>query len=142
MKNSLRSWWRAVPQHIRKPVVFVCGILCIVLSPVVGSLPGPGGLIVLLAGIGILASEFDWAENLRAVLTEKVPAEVKKRWRPTPRWELVFDATTLLLLGAAILFYIRGTLVPVVSFTMTAAAIAAFNRNRLSRLSNFFKHKR
>ncbi|TXG75998.1 hypothetical protein E6P97_04435 [Patescibacteria group bacterium] len=141
MKHRLHNWWKAVPKTVRKPIVFVFGMLCVVLSPVVGSIPGPGGIIVFLAGIGILASEFDWAENFKAVLTEKVPAELKKRWQPTPRWMLVFDATSLALLAGAVAFYLNGYTLPVISFTMTALAIALFNRHRLSRIAALFKRK-
>lgn len=139
MKHFVKSWWKAIPQSVRRAAVFVVGMLLILISPIVGSIPGPGGIIVFLAGISILASEFDWAENFRAVLTEKVPAELKKRWQPTPRWMLVFDVTSLALLAGAVVFYMNGFVIPVISFTATAVAIALFNRNRLSRISERIK---
>jgi hypothetical protein len=142
VKAFLRRLWFIIPKAFRKPLVFVVGLLLILVSPVVGSIPGPGGIIVFLAGIGILATEFDWAENLKVALTKTVPAELKKRWQPTPRWELVFDATTVALLAGAIVFYVNGFRVPVVSFTATAVAIAVFNRNRLDRLKARLKRKR
>lgn len=141
MKHYVRSWWKAIPQGVRQAIVFVLGMLLILISPVIGSIPGPGGIIVFLAGISILASEFDWAENLRAVLTEKAPAELKKRWQPTPRWMLVFDVTSLALLVGAVVFYINRFIVPVISFTATAVAIALFNRNRLARIRARIKRK-
>lgn len=141
VKSFLRKCWHIIPKGLRKPLVFVIGILLVVISPIVGSVPGPGGIIVFLAGIGILATEFDWAENLKIALTEKVPAELKKRWRPTPRWELVFDVTTLALLAGAVVFYINELFVPVISFTATAVAIAVFNRNRLERAKKHLKRK-
>ena len=141
MKHRVRSWWQAVPDSIRKPLVFVVGILCVLLSPVVGSLPGPGGIVVFLAGIGILASEFDWAENLKVALTKTIPTELRKRWQPTPRWMLVFDVVSLSLLAGAVVFYINHVLVPVISFTATAAALALFNRDRLARIKAWIKRK-
>jgi hypothetical protein len=95
-----------------------------------------------LAGIGILATEFDWAENLKVALTQTVPEELKKRWQPTPRWELAFDVTTIALLAGAVVFYLNQIYVPVVSFTATAVAIAVFNRHRLDRLKARLKRKR
>lgn len=142
MKHRVKSWWKAIPQSIRTPIVFVVGMLCIVASPIIGSLPGPGGVFVFLAGIGILASEFDWAENLKAVLTETVPKELKKRWQPTPRWEIAFDITSLTLLLYAGWLLFNHHIIPVISLTGAAIAIAAFNRNRLSRLKSRLKHKR
>lgn len=116
-------------------------MLLIVTSPLVGWLPGPGGIVIFLAGISVLASEFDWAENFKVVVTEKVPQELKRRWQPTPRWALTFDITCLLLLVAAYICYARAIYMPVISFTLAASMLALFNRNRLQRLKQFFNRK-
>lgn len=42
------------------------------MSLFVGSIPGPGGIPVFLAGIAILASEFSWAERLRDLILEYI----------------------------------------------------------------------
>lgn len=134
------EWWKKLPDKLRRPFVFVVGMLLILLSPIIGSVPGPGGIIVFLGGIAILASEFDWAENLKAVILEKVPTELKKRWQPTPRWQIVFDITSLGLLALAIMFFVQGIYLPVLSMTAASVAIALFNRNRLQRIKNRLKH--
>ena len=52
---SLRSQWQALG---RIPAVrtglFVFGILLLLLAPVVGALPGPGGVIVFGAGLALV----------------------------------------------------------------------------------------
>lgn len=138
----LYRWWKALPDSIRRSIVFVVGMVLILVSPLVGSVPGPGGIIVFLAGIAVLGSEFDWAESLQEVIMEKVPQKVKRHWRPTLRWQRVFDTTSLLLLTAAVVCYARGIYLPVLSFTTAAIAIAVFNRNRLQRFKAFLKRKR
>lgn len=135
-------WWKSLPDRIRRPVVFIFGMLLVTIAPFFGALPGPGGIIIFLGGIGVLASEFDWAENFKEVVMKKAPEEVKKRWRPTPRWQVVFDVTTLMLLTAAIVCYLQEIYLPVVSLTAAAIAITAFNRNRLERLKTRIKRKR
>lgn len=39
------------------------GVLCLLLVPFLGPLPGPGGIPLLLAGFGLLATNHDWADN-------------------------------------------------------------------------------
>ncbi len=122
--------------------MFLLGMLLVTIAPFFGAIPGPGGIIVFLAGIAVLASEFDWAENLKEVVMKKAPEEVQKRWRPTPRWQLVFDITTVLLLTVAVVCLVQRVYLPVISLTTAAVAIAAFNRNRLERTKARFKRKR
>lgn len=64
MDNIKRIWWR-LPAKIRKPIVTLVGALFILASILTGWLPGPGGIPLLIIGIAILASEFEWAARLR-----------------------------------------------------------------------------
>ncbi len=141
-QTRVERWWNALPDGLRRSCVFVAGMGLVTFAPFIGALPGPGGVIVFLTGIAVLASEFDWAENLKEVITIKAPAEVKKRWKPTPKWQIVFDLTTLVLLGAAVICFTKNVYLPVVSLTAVAIAIATFNRNRLERLKARMKRKR
>ncbi len=52
-------------RNLRKIIILIVGTLVlVVLAPLVGLLPGPGGLLVAAAGLGILATEFIWARRL------------------------------------------------------------------------------
>lgn len=104
------------------------------LSPLVGWIPGPGGIAVFLAGIAVLASEFDWAENLKAFFLHTVPKEVKNRWRPTPRWQTTFDATAIALLLGALWAAYSDWWAPVLSLGIGGICLFLFNRERLARL--------
>ncbi len=121
--------------------MFISGMALITFAPFIGWLPGPGGVLVFLGGIAVLATEFDWAENLQEFVMKKVPEEVGRRWRPTPRWALTFDITTLLLLAAAVTCYAYELYIPVVSLTTAAVFLTVFNRNRLERVKRRFKRK-
>jgi hypothetical protein len=143
MKQTwIQRRWKNLPDTIRRSVVFLGGMLLVTIAPFVGALPGPGGVIIFLSGIAVLATEFDWAENLKEVIMKKAPEEVKRRWKPTPRWQIIFDFTTVGLLAAAVTFYLHQTYLPVVSLTTAAIAITAFNRSRLERLKARLKRKR
>ncbi len=138
MKNMLYNRWINIAVHIRKPLVFLIGMLFIILSPFAGVIPGPGGILVFLVGISILASEFDWAENLKSILLVKLPSEVKRRWQPTPAWALVFDISAVILFTGSVLFILNGKYIPATSFGVGAISLFLFNRNRLQ----YFKRKR
>lgn len=138
MKSKLYSWWKNRSIHIRKPLVFVVGVLFITVSPFAGAIPGPGGILVFISGIAILASEFDWAENLKSVLLVKLPSEVKRRWQPTPAWALAFDISASILLAGSVMFIFNGKYIPATSFGVGAISLFLFNRNRLQH----FKRKR
>lgn len=46
----------------------VVGGLLILLSGLIGWIPGPGGMIPFLLGIAVLSTEFTWAERFRDYL--------------------------------------------------------------------------
>lgn len=133
-RDRLYQWWKKKPVRVRKPFTFALGLVLVLAAPLVGWIPGPGGIALFLAGIAILASEFDWAENLKAFFLETVPKEIQNRWKPTPRWQTTFDITSLLLLiGAGIAAY-YGWWAPVLSLGIGGICLFLFNRERLARL--------
>lgn len=52
-------------RNLRKIAVLIVGtFLLLVVAPIVGVWPGPGGLLVAAAGLALLATEFIWARKL------------------------------------------------------------------------------
>lgn len=70
MKRRLKHQWGRVPSSTRKPIVLVVGVLLVLLAGIIGPLPGPGGTVIFLLGIAVLATEFTWAERFRDYLLE------------------------------------------------------------------------
>jgi uncharacterized protein (TIGR02611 family) len=63
------EWRRKIRAHPRKHLIYricvgVVGGLLIIAAPLTGWLPGPGGIPLLIAGLAVLASEFEWAQRL------------------------------------------------------------------------------
>jgi hypothetical protein len=141
LRDTLYRWWKQKPGQLRKPLVFVLGLVFILIAPFIGWIPGPGGILVFLAGIAILGSEFDWAKSLQAFFLNTVPAEVKKRWRPTPKWEVTFDAVALTMLSGCLITVSQAMWAPSLSLGLGGICLAMFNRERLQRLKTFFKKK-
>jgi hypothetical protein len=58
--------------------IFVLGVILILLSPVVGALPGPGGIFVLALGLAMVLRTSRWARRRYVEF---------KRWQPKAgRW--------------------------------------------------------
>lgn len=63
--KHLKRVWRKFPVRLRKLIVGIFGTIFIIAAALTGWLPGPGGIPLLLVGIAILATEFEWAEVVR-----------------------------------------------------------------------------
>jgi hypothetical protein len=76
---TLRDRWNLL---LEKPAVewalFVLGVIMIILSPVAGVIPGPGGVIVFGLGLGLVLKTSQWAKRRYVHF---------KRWKPAAgRW--------------------------------------------------------
>lgn len=71
--------WRHLTQYraVRSALV-VTGFILIALTPVVGPIPGPGGIIVFGAGLSLILKYTGWAKRLYVRLKRKHPN--KGRW--------------------------------------------------------------
>jgi uncharacterized protein (TIGR02611 family) len=63
------EWRRRIRADPKKHTIYRIGIgvlggLLLVLAPLTGWLPGPGGIPIFILGLAVLASEFEWAQRL------------------------------------------------------------------------------
>ena len=63
--QGMKNGWRKLPDKPRRILTLILGVLLIVSAGLIGWLPGPGGMVLFLLGIAVLASEFTWAEHFR-----------------------------------------------------------------------------
>jgi hypothetical protein len=79
MTMNLKEKWIALG---KMPAVrtglFVLGILLILSAPVVGVLPGPGGVIVFAAGLALVLKYSEWAKRKYVEFKRRHPN--KGRW--------------------------------------------------------------
>jgi hypothetical protein len=54
------------------------GVICIIGAILLGWLPGPGGIPLLLAGLGLLAINHPWAQRRMDWLKDRVKKLLKK----------------------------------------------------------------
>lgn len=50
--------------HTKRVIITVVGLALIVLAVLIGFIPGPWSIPLVLAGLAVLAREYDWAEDL------------------------------------------------------------------------------
>jgi len=74
-RNGNRSWGE-IPL-VRQCLVAI-GFLLIALTPIVGPIPGPGGVIVFGAGAGLVLKYSGWAKRLYVRFKRRHPN--KGRW--------------------------------------------------------------
>jgi len=71
-----RMQWTEMP--LVRHALVALGFLLIALTPVVGPIPGPGGIIVFGAGLSLILKYTGWAKRLYVRLKRKHPN--KGRW--------------------------------------------------------------
>ena len=72
------TWKRWLTHPVVDWSVFIIGVLLILLSPVVGALPGPGGIFVLALGLAMVLRTSSWARRRYVQF---------KKWQPKAgRW--------------------------------------------------------
>jgi hypothetical protein len=73
-----RKFWRFMDSPIVEWAIFGLGVVLLILSPIVGALPGPGGIIIAGIGLAMVLKTSVWARRRYVKF---------KRWQPKAgRW--------------------------------------------------------
>ncbi len=76
---NLRDRWIALGKvPAVRTALFVLGILLMIISPLAGVLPGPGGILVFAAGLALTLKYSEWAKRKYVEFKRKHPN--KGRW--------------------------------------------------------------
>jgi len=54
---------KTVGKHTRRAIVTIIGLCLIVIAFLIGWIPGPWSIPLVIAGLAVLATEYDWAED-------------------------------------------------------------------------------
>lgn len=81
---------KAPPDSVLRYVYLGLGWLLILVTPVIGALPGPGGIFVFAAGAALLLKNSNWVKRLYARYSRRYPrhgrlADKVLRRPPAPR---------------------------------------------------------
>ena len=77
MKDRLGRWLAPLPTPVRRILILLTGSTVIVFGVLLLVLPGPG-ILVIVVGLAILATEFAWAEALLVGARKRAARLAKK----------------------------------------------------------------
>lgn len=129
---------------LRRLAIDILGVLLIITAGAIGWLPGPGGIPLFLAGLGLLAKNHTWAQNLLNILQKhgnKLSALIFRNHR----WLIItYDvfAAVILLAAGLILGKASGNIVRGLSIVLIFFGLTLFlgNKQRLQRLNQIVRH--
>lgn len=127
---------------LKRIVTDAGGYGLILLGIATGWLPGPGGIPLVLAGLGLLSINNAWAKAIREWLMENSGKAVKILFPDNTFVQILYDiAVVLLLILTGVLTWRHAVIwqisLAIFSFFI-ALLVALMNRDRLER----FKHRR
>ena len=76
---------RTVGKHTRRAIVTIIGLCLIVVAFLIGWIPGPWSIPLVIAGLAVLATEYDWADDFLTWSRQRYErAKAKFRARRSP----------------------------------------------------------
>lgn len=75
--HSPSDWLRTIARNAKRLLVFIVGVAVLAAGVAMLALPGPG-VVVIIVGLVILATEFTWAEKMLDKTTEKAAGAATK----------------------------------------------------------------
>jgi len=125
-------------RNAKRIAIDTAGYFLIVAGVATGWLPGPGGIPLILAGLGLLSINNAWAKHLREWTLLNGGKLVRYLFPRNPKVEWAYDIIVMLLFLLTTVLAIRHSSVWEVSAATFAFFIALFialtNRDRLNRL--------
>jgi hypothetical protein len=122
---------------IKRIAFDTAGVLLIIIAVPIGWLPGPGGIPLALIGLGLLAKNNRWAQDLLNDFENKFRYYSRRIKHAPPAVQLVLDMAALSLLGLGIYTVATETGISQVIATAaitTSLIMLLINRGRGERL--------
>lgn len=131
-------------RNLKRILTDTAGYLLILAGVATGWLPGPGGIPLIVAGLGILSINNTWAKRLRVWVVDHAGQAASILFPKNPWVEWAYDALTVALFVLTIWLEVHHANVWQMGLGVTAfflaLLIALTNRDRLQKLRD--KHKR
>ncbi len=94
---------------LRTILVDIAGIFLIILSGLLGWLPGPGGIPLLIAGLSLLSINHDWAQRWLMLIKEHGLKISDKLFNGSKRTTIIVDIVGIMFLATAVVVMVLVT---------------------------------
>jgi hypothetical protein len=133
-----------IRRNLKRILTDAAGYILILAGIATGWLPGPGGIPLVIAGLGLLSINNTWAKRLRIWVVEHAGRAAQILFPKNPWAEWGYDALVVVLFGATVYLEMQHANYFAMGLGVTAfflaLLIALTNRDRLQKLRG--KHKR
>lgn len=130
-------------RHLKRIGADFLGFGLIIVAPFAGLLPGPGGIPMFLAGLAILATNYDWAKNLVDNFENRYEKFVENYLTNNKKVSRSIDLLSLMsaLLGVFVFINSEATLFKYLGISMVSFSffIIISNQKRLEKIIKKFK---
>ncbi len=127
----------------KKIGIDILGVLLIISSALFGWLPGPGGIPLFLAGLGLLATNHEWARRILVEVKENGMKFASYVFKDHPVLVVVYDIVAIaLIVGAGVIFgnanksIVRGLMIALV---FLGISLFLGNRHRINKINAFVR---
>lgn len=127
-----------IPPKVERVAIDAAGYFLVVAAALTGWLPGPGGIPLLIAGLGLLSIHNKWAKDLREYLLKHGGKILQIIFPKHPIAQWAYDIVAIALFALAACLYWRHAAFWQISVATMAFFAAVFislmNRERLANL--------
>ncbi len=128
------------PKQLAKRIgIDIAGFGLLLAALLTGWLPGPGGIPLAIAGLSLLAINYQWARTLQDKVKEKSVDIIDRIFPNNPNIQMVYDLAFFLLAASAVFLFRDHHWQIGAVIGGLALAIAILNRSRGERLFNWLK---
>jgi len=121
------------------------GVFLIVISPLLGWLPGPGGIPLFLAGLGLLSVHHAWAKKTIRYVKKNGIKLGEQIFREHTTLQAVYDVLTVVFMAGGVYLlntYTRSlTLSLSIFFIFTGLTLFFGNRKRLDTFTVWLRNR-
>jgi hypothetical protein len=119
-------------ERVRFIIIDVLGFACIIGSVLLGWLPGPGGIPLLIIGLSLLANNHEWAERLLKKVKVEGLRIFEKIFDGSKKTKWIVDIISIVVITGAVLLVMSATrsVLKTAGISLLIAAIFMFLSNR------------
>lgn len=136
---------KKVAHKARAILIDILGVLMLIGALLLGWIPGPGGIPLLLGGLALLAINHDWAKRLLERAKQEGEQFISRLFSEHPTAKIAFDVLSLVLFVVAgwLWYSYDQNLIRSIAVMLLILGLSLFlgNRKRLERIVAFVKRK-